>query len=82
MRVSSSRIPAGGRCTFYAGYAELRAAYLDARTEVMISAERDEKILAGLAEALEASLERMMEGLQPFGFETLGQGSDADFIPR
>ena len=82
MRVSSPRIPAVGRRTFYAGYAEVWTAYLDARTEVVISAERDEKILAGLAEALEASLERMKEGLQPFGFETLGPGSDADFIPR
>jgi len=38
MRVSSPRIPAVGRRTFYAGYAEVWTAYLDAWTDVVISA--------------------------------------------
>jgi len=96
-----SQHPPGGRCTLYAGYAEVLAAYLDARTEIVLSTERDahgsgfpsllvnglpvqpgdgvilmpadlcallaaagqdEAALAGLAEALEAPLQRMMEG--------------------
>jgi cystathionine gamma-synthase len=96
-----SQQPPGGRCSLYARYAEVLAAHLDARTEVVISTERDahgsgfpslllnglpvqpadgvilmpadlcavlatagqdEAALAGLAEALEAPLERMMEG--------------------
>ena len=95
-----SQQPPGGRCTLYAGYAEVLAAYLDARIDVVFSTERDahgsgfpsllvnglpaqpadgvilmpadlcamlaagqdETILPGLAEALEAPLERMMEG--------------------
>jgi len=96
-----SRHPPGGRCTLYADYAEVLAAYLDARTEIVLSTERDahgsgfpsllvnglpvqpgdgvilmpadlcallaaagqdEAALAGLAEALEAPLQRMMEG--------------------
>lgn len=96
-----SQHPPGGRCTLYAGYAEVLAAWLDAQAEVVFSAERDahgsgfpsllvngvavqpadgvilvpadlcamlagtgldEKVLAGLAEALEAPLERMMAG--------------------
>lgn len=36
-----SQHPPGGRCALYAGYAEVLAAYLDARTEVVISTERD-----------------------------------------
>jgi cystathionine gamma-synthase len=97
-----SQHPPGGRCTLYAGYAEVLAAYLEARTEVVISTERDahgsgfpslllngcpvqpadgvilmpadlcavlatagqdETALIGLADALEAPLERMMEGV-------------------
>jgi cystathionine gamma-synthase len=96
-----SQHPPGGRCTLYAGYAEILAARLDARTEVVFSTERDahgsgfpslllngipaqpadgvilmpadlcaalaaggqdEAVLADLAEALEAPLERMLEG--------------------
>jgi cystathionine gamma-synthase len=96
-----SQHPPGGRCTLYAGYAEVLAACLDARAEVAFSTERgahgsgfpslllngqpvqpadgailmpadlcaalaaagqDEATLAGLAEALEAPLERMLEG--------------------
>ena len=96
-----SQHPPGGRCSLYAGYAEVLAAHLDARTELVITTERDahgsgfpslwlnglpvqpgdgvilipadvcamlasagqdEATLAGLAEALEAPLERMMEG--------------------
>lgn len=96
-----SQHPPGGRCTLYAGYAEVLAACLDAQAEVVFSAERDahgsgfpsllvngvavqpadgvilvpadlcamlagtgldEKVLAGLAEALEPPLERMMAG--------------------
>jgi len=95
-----SQHPPGGRCTLYTGYAEVLAAYMDARTEVVFSTERDahgsgfpsllvngqaiqpadgvilmpadlcvvlaaagldETTLAGLAEALEAPLERMLE---------------------
>ena len=95
-----SQHPPGGRCTLYAGYAEVLATHLDARMEVEITTERDahgsgfpslllnecpvqpadgvilmpadlcaaltaagedEAALAGLAEALEAPLERMME---------------------
>lgn len=94
-----SQHPPGGRCTLYAGYAEVLATRLDARTEVVFSAERDahgsgfpslllngrpvkpadgvilmpadlcaalaaagfdEAGLAGLAEALEAPLGRML----------------------
>lgn len=96
-----SQHPPGGRFALYVGYAEVLAAYLDARTEVVISTERDahgsgfpsllvnglpvqpadgvilmpadlcamlakagqdKKALAGLVEALESPLERMMEG--------------------
>lgn len=96
-----SQHPPGGRCTLYAGYAEVLAARLDALTEVVFSTERDahgsgfpsllvngqaiqpadgvilmpadlcavlaaaglgDATLAGLAEALEAPLERMMDG--------------------
>jgi cystathionine gamma-synthase len=96
-----SQHPPGGRCTLYAGYAEVLAARLAARTEIVFSTERDahgagfpsllvnghpvqpadgvilmpadlcamlaaagldEKILASLAEAMEAPLERMLEG--------------------
>lgn len=95
-----SQQPPGGRCTLYAGYAEVLATHLGARIEVefsterdahgsgfpsllvnglpaqpsdgvilmpadlcaMLAAEQDETILLGLAEALEAPLERMMEG--------------------
>jgi cystathionine gamma-synthase len=95
-----SQHPPGGRCTLYAGYAEVLATHLGARIEVeysterdahgsgfpsllvnglpaqpadgvilmpadlcaMLAAGRDETILLGLAEALEAPLERMMEG--------------------
>jgi cystathionine gamma-synthase len=95
-----SQHPPGGRCTLYAGYAEVLAARLGARTEVVFSSERDahgsgfpsllvnglpvqpadgvilmpadlcailagagldEAALAGLAEALETPLERMLE---------------------
>lgn len=96
-----SQHPPGGRCGLYAGYAEVLAAHLDARTDVVFSTERDahgsgfpsllvngqaiqpadgvilmpvdlcavlaaagfdDATLAGLAEALEAPLERMLEG--------------------
>ncbi|OZA29911.1 MAG: hypothetical protein B7X91_00270 [Hydrogenophilales bacterium 17-64-11] len=96
-----SQHPPGGRCTLYAGYAEVLAARLGVQTEVVFSTERDahgmgfpsllvndlaiqpadgvilmpadlcailaaagldEEILAGLAEAMEAPLERMLEG--------------------
>lgn len=96
-----SQHPPGGRCTLYAAYADVLAAHVDARKEVVFSTERDahgsgfpamlvngqaiqpadgvilmpvdlcvvlkaagldDAILAGLAEALEAPLERMMEG--------------------
>ena len=96
-----SQQPPGGRCTLYAGYAEVLAAHLCARIEIEFSTERDahglgfpsllvnglsvqpadgvilmpadlcailagaglgQTALAGLAEALEAPLERMMEG--------------------
>jgi len=33
--------PPGGRCTLYAGYADVLAAHLNARTEVVFSTERD-----------------------------------------
>lgn len=95
-----SQHPPGGRCSLYAGYAEVLAAHLDTRTEVVVTTERDahgsgfpslllngcpvqpadgvilmpadlcavlagagldHTVLAGLAEALEAPLERMME---------------------
>lgn len=95
-----SQHPPGGRCTLYAGYAEVLAARLGVPTEVAFSTERDahgtgfpsllvngqaiqpadgvivmpgdlcaalaragldEAALSGLAEALEAPLERMME---------------------
>lgn len=37
-----SQHPPGGRCALYAGYAKVLAAYLlDARTEVVVSTERD-----------------------------------------
>jgi cystathionine gamma-synthase len=36
-----SQHPPGGRCTLYAGYAEVLAAWLDARMEVVFSTERD-----------------------------------------
>lgn len=36
-----SQHPPGGRCTLYAGYAEVLAAHLAVRTEVVISTERD-----------------------------------------
>ena len=94
-----SQQPPGGRCSLYAGYAEVLAAHLGADTEVVFSAARDahgagfpslllnglpvqpadgvilmpadlcaalaaagqdEAILAGLAEALEGPLERML----------------------
>lgn len=94
-----SQHPPGGRCSLYAGYAEVLAARLGARTDVVISSERDAHgmgfpslllngypiqpadgvilmpadlcaalaasgrdtaVLAGLAEALEAPLERML----------------------
>ena len=99
-----SQHPPGGRCSLYAGYAEVLAAHLDARTEVVVTTERgahgsgfpslllngypvqpaDGVILmpadlcaalaatgqdvvtlaelTGLAEALQAPLERMMDG--------------------
>jgi cystathionine gamma-synthase len=95
-----SQQPPGGRCTLYAGYAEVLAAHLGARIEIefstvrdahgsgfpsllvngfpaqpadgvilmpadlcaMLAAGQDETILVGLAEALKAPLERMMEG--------------------
>ena len=96
-----SQHPPGGRCTLYAGYAEVLATCLAARTEVVFSTERDahgsgfpsllvnglpaqpadgvilmpadlcaaptaagldKTALAGLATALEAPLERMLEG--------------------
>lgn len=96
-----SQLPPGGRCGLYAGYAEVLATWLNARTEVVFSTERDahgsgfpsllvnghpvqpadgvilmpadlcamlaaaeqdETSLTGLAEALEAPLERMLEG--------------------
>ena len=96
-----SQHPPGGRCTLYAGYAEVLAAHLAARTEVVFSTERDahgsgfpsllvngvavqpvdgailmpedlcatlaaagvdKTALAGLGEALEAPLERMLGG--------------------
>lgn len=96
-----SQHPPGGRCTLYAGYAEVLAACPDIRVEVVFSTERDahgtgfpsllvnevavqpadgvilmpadlcatlaaagvdKKALAGLGEALEAPLERMLEG--------------------
>ena len=96
-----SQHPPGGRCTLYAGYAEVLATNLAARTEVVFSTERDahgsgfpsllvngvavqpadgvilmpadlcanlaaagvdKRILAGLGEALEAPLERMLDG--------------------
>jgi cystathionine gamma-synthase len=96
-----SQHPPGGRCTLYAGYAEVLATHLDARAEIVLSTERDahgsgfpsllvngvsaqpadgvilmpadlcallatagqdEAALAGLAEALDAPLQRMMEG--------------------
>ncbi len=97
-----SQHPPGGRCTLYAGYAEVLADHLDAQTEFVISTERDahgsgfpsllvngfpvqpadgvivmpadlcavlagagqgqdQAALAGLAVALDALLERMME---------------------
>lgn len=36
-----SQQPPGGRCTLYAGYAEVVADHLEGRTEVVFSAERD-----------------------------------------
>lgn len=60
-----SQHPPGGRCTLYAAYAAVLNACLDARIDVVISTERDAHgagFLAGVAEALEAPLERMMEG--------------------
>ena len=96
-----SQHPPGGRCSLYAAYAEVLAAHLDTRTEVVVTTERDahgsgfpslllngvpvqpadgvilmpvdvcamlvaagqdEAKLAGLAEALEVPLQRMMEG--------------------
>lgn len=36
-----SQHPPGGRCTLYAGYADVLAAYLDAQAEVVFSTERD-----------------------------------------
>lgn len=96
-----SQHPPGGRCTLYTGYAEVLAAHLAARMEVVFSTERDahgtgfpsllvdgvpvqpedgailmpadlcatlaaagvdRKALTGLGEALEAPLERMLEG--------------------
>jgi cystathionine gamma-synthase len=36
-----SQHPPGGRCTLYAGYADVLAAHLDARMEVVFSTERD-----------------------------------------
>lgn len=100
VRVISQK-PPGGRCALYAGYADVLAAHLAARTVVVFSAERDahgagfpslrvngdalqpadgvilmpadlcgrlaalgvdEGVLKRLAEALEAPLERMLEG--------------------
>ena len=97
-----SQQPPGGRCSLYAGYAEVLATHLGARTEVEFSTERDahgagfpsllvngcpalpadgvilmptdlcallalcgldEKVLAGLAKALDAPLERMLGGM-------------------
>jgi cystathionine gamma-synthase len=99
VRVVSQR-PPGGRCSLYAGYADVLAAHLDARTEVVFSTDRDahgsgfpsllvngqtvqpadgvilmpaditaalaahgmsEEAMTGLAEALEAPLERMLD---------------------
>ncbi|MBW8307411.1 MAG: hypothetical protein K0M46_11425 [Thiobacillus sp.] len=40
MRVVSQH-PPGGRCTLYAGYAEVLAAHLGARIEIEFSTERD-----------------------------------------
>ena len=96
-----SQHPPGGRCSLYAGYADVLAAHLNAQTDVVITTERDahgsgfpsllvngvsaqpadgvilmpadlcallatagqdEAALAGLTEALEAPLQRMMEG--------------------
>jgi cystathionine gamma-synthase len=96
-----SQHPPGGRCSLYAAYAEVLAAHLGTRMEVVVTTERDahgsgfpslwlnglpvqpadgvilmpadvcaalaaagqnESVLAGLADALEAPLERMMEG--------------------
>ena len=96
-----SQHPPGGRCTLYAGYAEVLTTHLNAQTEVVFSTERDahgsgfpsllvgglpvqpadgvivmpadlcamlaaagqdQAALAGLVEALEVPLERMMEG--------------------
>ena len=96
-----SQHPPGGRCKLYAGYAEVLAANLAARTEVVFSAERDahgagfpsllvngvavqpadgvilmpadlcatlaaagvdKRALAGLGEALEVPLERVLGG--------------------
>jgi cystathionine gamma-synthase len=95
-----SQHPPGGRCTLYAGYADVLATHLDARMEVVFSTERDahgagfpsmlvngealqpadgvilmpaditaalvahgvsEEALTGLAEALEAPLEHMLD---------------------
>ena len=95
-----SQHPPGGRCTLYAGYAEVLAKCLGAQTEVVVSKLRDahgagypsllldgaaappadgvilmpadilaalskqdfdDETLVGLAEALEAPLERMLE---------------------
>lgn len=95
-----SQQPPGGRCTLYAGYAEVIVCHLGASAEVVFSATRDahgegfpslrvngiaippedgvilmpsdvltglramgmaENALLGLAEALEAPLERMLE---------------------
>lgn len=97
-----SQHPPGGRCTLYAGYAEVLAAHLDARTEVVFSSERDahgsgfpsllvngvsaqpadgvilmpaditaahgmsDEAITGLAEALEAPLERMLDAAVEF----------------
>ncbi len=96
-----SQQPPGGRCTLYAGYAEVLASLSDARTEVTFTVLRDahgtgypsllldgmpvppadgvilmpadilaalsslgidDEALIGLAEALGAPLERMLEG--------------------
>lgn len=96
-----SQQPPGGRCTLYAGYAEVLERHLKARAELVFSATRDahgegfpslwlngravqpedgvilmpadvlaalaghgvpEEVMPGLAEALEAPLERMLEG--------------------
>ncbi|MHB1214213.1 MAG: hypothetical protein ACYCY9_04410 [Thiobacillus sp.] len=95
-----SQHPPGGRCSLYAGYAEVLAAHLDTRMEVVFMTERDAhgsgfpslllngcplqpadgvilmpadiiaalaahgmsgEAMTGLAEALEAPLERMLE---------------------